>query len=209
MIRPLFLQPFPRREYTPAEGQRSLEALGLCPSTSLVVSDQRAKEGGGAKEVGGATSQPKSAPEPMEIEEEGEDQDLAHSDNSGSDSDSDTEHGNQRLPHIPPIGIHRPPWRGPPQGGQMFNPFNPAADETFGGQGHRLGGREGQVVAGDNVRRSQIASQAGQSGLGITIRALFSPLSSPQYLSCPLHLPSPPLHSKHCSHPTRECCPSN
>ena len=34
---PLTLQPFPPHEYTPDECQRTLKALGLCPSASLVV----------------------------------------------------------------------------------------------------------------------------------------------------------------------------
>ena len=44
----------------------------------------------------------------------------------------------------------------------LINPFNPAADEMFGGQGHRLGGQEGQVVAGDAVRQAERAALAGE-----------------------------------------------
>lgn len=139
-------------------------SLGLCPSASLVVRDQGSKQGGVA------SAEPKAVPEPMEVDGEEEDKGAsAHSDDdSGSDSDSDMGDGNPPLP-IPPIGVQRPPHRGrgyPPmpiggRRGHMFNPFNPGADETFGGQGHRLGGREGQVIAGDSVRQSERALLAG------------------------------------------------
>lgn len=142
------IQPFPRHEYTPAEGQRSLASLGLCPSTSLVV--------GPSKKRGMASAEPVD-PSLMEVDKDSSPEDA---DGSSLDSDDEGERVNPPLP-LPPAGHQRLPPRG--RRGPIFNPFNAAADETFGGQGHRLGGRETQVVVGDSVRQSQRAVQAAKA----------------------------------------------
>lgn len=105
---------------------------------------------------------------------------VSHSNDSVSDSDDGMEDGNVPLhppypfrppgvggqvPHHPmprgrgPILPHGRP-HGP--GGHRFNPFHAGGDEVFGGSGHRLGGKEGGVVAGDNLRRAEKTRLAGE-----------------------------------------------
>ena len=165
------LQPFPRHEYTPEEGQSSLEALGMCPSASLVVSISSVN-----KERGVAVAK-QPVPVPMDTGDGGVAGDGPDSHSNSDESDSDTDDGSMPPPGIfgPPRGNYirpggagvQPPGNlrphvnfGPPRhrGHGFQNPFLPGG---FGGGGHRLGGKEEVAVAGDIGRRSERTRLAG------------------------------------------------
>ena len=145
----------------------------MCPSTSLVVS--KSSKGGVA--VRAAMATPKAADEPMDVDE-CEDKSRPHASESDSDSDSE-ESGNQPgpmpmpMPALPPP----PPMWGRGQGGvrgggggqrgqyvgrgvPLFNPFNPNADDSFGGRGHRLGGREDAAAIPGGVESAVLSGES-------------------------------------------------
>lgn len=129
-----------------------------------MVSNQTSKErgvtSGGVASGGVVSAEPEVELEDMDTNEEGEeikDNSDSSSDDSGSDSNAGMGRRNLPLPAYPPFG---PPGR-QGHGGHMINPFYHAAGGRFGGTGHRLGGKEGQVIAGDSSRRSKKALLAG------------------------------------------------
>lgn len=97
-------------------------------------------------------------PEPMDIPDVDASawkEEMEESDSHSDDSDSNAGRNPPPFP-IPPVGRQRG------QRGGMFNPLNPAANRRFGGRGHRLGGRGGQVLPEDDNRQSQRAAMSGK-----------------------------------------------
>ena len=117
--------------------------------------------------------------EAMETEEhEPDQQDKAASSHSDSSDDDDDDPSNQQppfnfpppLPHLglpPAFGRNVPPHIPQPRVNVNFPPRHQAAfmggddDELFGGEGHRLGGKEARMVFGDAQRPAELRQDTG------------------------------------------------
>ena len=98
------------------------------------------------RDIGGGGVVP--PPEPMDIDR-GDRGSMAHS-NSDDDDDDDDDDGRIGGMGRGNLPLPMPPFR-PPMGfgrrQQRFNPFG-GVNDTFGGAGHRLGGKEGNLATG-------------------------------------------------------------
>lgn len=120
--------------------------------------------------------------EAMETEEQEPDQQdkvaMLHSDSSDDDDDDDDPSNQQPPLHFPPppphlglppaFGRNVPPHLHQPRANVHFPPRHQAAfmggddDELFGGEGHRLGGKEAHMVFGDAQRQAEFQHDTGE-----------------------------------------------
>ena len=164
---------YPRREFTPSDGQSSLQCLGLCPSASLIINIAKSQPQVGVASDASHHRSPelRPHPEPMDSNEDDpmqhEDQPMVESDNDFDNPDSDNASymGIGNVPLLPPVGIGPGEHVVPPLGpGGIMGPggivpigtgrrgrrarLDPFHSGRFGGEGHRLGGKEGPSITG-------------------------------------------------------------